>query len=96
MKPQTDSSAFSKKLKPRISVFSALSGLTSIATPQQMHRYSPQFMASYPSGLSHFTLETKKSVTLNSMASAIRLDYASLRESGRVSSSRAGSGNTTR
>ncbi|MGQ7191395.1 hypothetical protein ACUODJ_58855, partial [Escherichia sp. HC-CC] len=48
-----------KKLKTNGYLYSApLSGLTSIATPQQMHRYFPQFMASYPPGLSHFTLET--------------------------------------
>jgi hypothetical protein len=62
-----------------------------------MHRYSPQFMASYPSGLSHFTLETnkKRHSRQYDFNSHVAGRSASLHESGRVLSSRAGS-NTTR
>lgn len=88
-----------KKLKTNGYLYSApLSGLTSIATPQQMHRYFLQFMASYPSGLSHFTLETnkKRHSRQYDFNSHVAGRSASLHESGRVLSSRAGSGNTTR
>ncbi|UZQ70200.1 hypothetical protein OQE50_23600 (plasmid) [Enterobacter kobei] len=57
-----------------------------------MHRYFPQFMASYPSGLSHFTLETnkKRHSRQYDFNSHVAGRSASLHESGRVLSSRAG------